>query len=606
MPPKATKRWVPVKQAEGASRGQGGGNPAIDRLRLLGYGPLCQRVVPPKATKQWVPVNRAGGASRGRGGGDPDPDADHLSALPDALLHRILSYLKAWEVVRTCVLARRWRHLWASVPCIDLRVGQDDCGETPEDFPGFVHQLACRRDASAKLDTLRLRSSNVDGAYEEEDSKSWVRAAIKQGVRVIHLVGHRDGLATLEHKAFVSSHLKVLKLSYAMLDDKTLRKLSSHCPSLEELHLKDCLIAGHEISSASLKILTMFKCQISVNLSVDAPNLVLLRCILPISQAPSFKNTASLVTGTIFLDDRSFDDDFEDFSKDELDETTDDDDDWNDSNKKHKTRYGFGAPFEELLSHKDRYGYGSDIDSDDNTYEYGEIANDCDEFGLSGDGQDSSNYGNRNVGRNSGFSDNKILGGHNVLQILSNATSLELIADAGEVILNRELKRCPTFSNLKTLSLGEWCMDADFDALVFLLQHSPILETLFLELKLSFNTTKPLESGVKPKGRSFSCKHLQMVKIKCSKDDVRVHKVAHLFRANGVPVEKIFVHRTGSTHLRSKMMSRELARQELEFWEDDEFWDLHGDRMVRELARQELGFSGDDEFWGDDSEDDEF
>lgn len=37
-----------------------------------------------------------------------------------------------------------------------------------------------------------------------------------------------------------------------------------------------------------------------------------------------------------------------------------------------------------------------------------------------------------------------------------------------------------------------------------------------------------------------------MVKIKCSKDDARIHKVAHLFKANGVPVEKIFVRRTGS------------------------------------------------------------
>jgi len=142
-----------------------------------------------------------------------------------------------------------------------------------------------------------------------------------------------------------------------------------------------------------------------------------------------------------------------------------------------------------------------------------------------------------------------------------------------KVILTRELKRCPSFSNLKTLSLGEWCIDAEFDALVFLLQHSPNLEKLFLELKLvwvfaylvchilnfeylgtclitlmvlckkNLNTRKPLVSGVKPKGRSFACKHLRKVKLKCSKDDVIVHKLAHLFRANGVPDENIFVRR---------------------------------------------------------------
>lgn len=64
--------------------------------------------------------------------------------------------------------------------------------------------------------------------------------------------------------------------------------------------------------------------------------------------------------------------------------------------------------------------------------------------------------------------------------------------------------------------------------------------------KKNFNTRKPLESGVKPKGKSSACKHLQMVNIKCSKDDTRVHKLAHLFRANGIPDERIFVRRTGS------------------------------------------------------------
>lgn len=51
-----------------------------------------------------------------------------------------------------------------------------------------------------------------------------------------------------------------------------------------------------------------------------------------------------------------------------------------------------------------------------------------------------------------------------------------------KAILNRELKTCPVFRNLKTLSLGEWCMAADFDSLISFLRHSPNLERLFLEL----------------------------------------------------------------------------------------------------------------------------
>jgi hypothetical protein len=304
-----------------------------------------------------------------------------------------------------------------------------------------VRHLFRRREASAKLDTLHLRSSDVDGAHDKDDARLWIRTAIKQGAQVIHLVGHRkedwlcgSRLAVLEHASFVSCHLKILKLSYALIDN-ILRQLSSHCPSLEELDLKDCLITGHEISSAPLKILTLFKCQINVNLSIAAPNLVLLRCISPITQAPSFKSMGLLVTGTIILDDFAFSDDFEDFSKDEFDESTDGDDDCNGNNWKCKTRYGFGVPLEGYgLGYKNDYGYGSDIESDDNSFEYSEIAIDSDEYGINGDDCDSSMDGNHQiVGENSGCNDNKIKGGHNVLQSLSNASSLELLADAGEV-----------------------------------------------------------------------------------------------------------------------------------------------------------------------------
>jgi hypothetical protein len=51
------------------------------------------------------------------------------------------------------------------------------------------------------------------------------------------------------------------------------------------------------------------------------------------------------------------------------------------------------------------------------------------------------------------------------------------------VVLSRELKKCPTFSDPKTMSLGECCIAADSDALIFLMQHSPDIQRLF-QLKL--------------------------------------------------------------------------------------------------------------------------
>lgn len=368
------------------------------------------------------------------------PEHDRLSAL----LHRIMSSLKAWDVVRTCVLARRWRHLWASAPCVDLRLrsGEDDA---PEELARFARRLFRRRDAGAAVDTPRLRSSDEDGAFDEGDARSWIRAAIKRKARVIHLFGHRTGLALLEHAAFVSKHLKILKLSYAQVDDNMFKQLFLRCLSLEEMDLKDCLLSGSEISSSSLKTLAMVNCNMFWGLTVSAPNLVQLLCITPIGQAPSFKNMDSLVSGTIVLDDYSFSSDFEDFSKDELDETTDDDefdsdddDSYADRKRKRKTGHGFG--FSEKRHKSGGYSYndhkdcGSDIDSDDNTVQYSEIANQCAESGYACSAYSSKKGGSHQIyGGKSGSSDSKILSGHNLLHSLANATNLELLADGEEV-----------------------------------------------------------------------------------------------------------------------------------------------------------------------------
>ncbi|KAF6999559.1 hypothetical protein CFC21_015567 [Triticum aestivum] len=559
-------------------------------------------------SRRWGPYRRAGQTSAS-GAGASAVTVDRLSALPDALLHHIMPFLKAWEVVPTCVLAWRWRHLWASAPCIDLRVRHSSFRDAnpPEEFRDFVDSLFLHHDVSASVDTLRLRSSDDYVGFDEKDANSWIRIAIGRKARVIHLVGHRKGVTSLDRVPFVSCHLKILKLSYAMLDDRILGQLSSSCKSLEELDLKDCLVTGPGIVSTSLKTLIMLKCTFNWEFLITAPNLVLLRLITPSVRVPSFTNFGSLVTSTIILDDSLLCDDFGYISdEDNFDETTDDDNHNDDKSENYKIhddcslsdddfgyisddnfgyigddnfgcisddgnfdKFGFGYGFPKgrygHSRYKDNYDYGSDIDSDDNTYEYSEIANDA-KYGYKG-AKLSSEDGK--YGGNSGGNYSKILGGHNMLESLSTATSLELLTDAGEVALSRELKRCPTFSNLKTLSLGEWCMAADFDALIFLLQHSPNIKRLFLQLKLNFGMRKALETGIKLERRSFTCKDLRMVKIKCSKDDGRVHTLAHMFSANGIPLQYIYVRRSGNAHLRGQKFMRELAKQELDECGDD-------------------------------------
>jgi hypothetical protein len=141
-------------------------------------------------------------------------------------------------------------------------------------------------------------------------------------------------------------------------------------------------------------------------------------------------------------------DDFGNNSCDDVEENTDGEDGY-DKSKNYKVGYEHSFP-KKAYRHggsKDNYGYGSDIDSDDNTYEYSEIANDA-KYGYKGIGQ-IPRKGN-NYGENGGGSDSKILGGCHILESLSTATSLEFLSDAGEVKLS------PYFAHLSLpLSLSQ-------------------------------------------------------------------------------------------------------------------------------------------------------
>ena len=122
----------------------------------------------------------------------PDAGGDRISALPDDGLHHVLSFLPAEDVMRTCLLARRWRHLWKSA--IGLRIGfwhGDRRPPSVDSLQHFVNHLLLLRKRDSCLHTceLRLWPRDTSGWLVEEriSLNLWIRHVVEREVRMLRL-----------------------------------------------------------------------------------------------------------------------------------------------------------------------------------------------------------------------------------------------------------------------------------------------------------------------------------------------------------------------------------------------------------------------------------
>ncbi|CAM0146254.1 unnamed protein product [Urochloa decumbens] len=112
-----------------------------------------------------------------------------------------------------------------------------------------------------------------------------------------------------------------------------------------------------------------------------------------------------------------------------------------------------------------------------------------------------------------------------LLHGISQVKTFTLVAGAETFIFRRDLKWCPTFSQLETLELTEH----DVHALSCILEHSPILESLnlyFLEFDKGFKAKVKMSGRFNPTELpSTISPHLKRVKVRCGTVDKRVLKV---------------------------------------------------------------------------------
>lgn len=212
------------------------------------------------------------------GGGD-----DRLSALPDATLTHILSYLPSDQAVRTSTLSSRWLHVFTAVPVVDLAAPP----RRPCRVDDTVNSVLLGRDGAAPI-----RSFRVVGFRSIPSATliyQWIAAALFGGAETIEFdlptpdadicptpwnggdsrasdflrrnlctmprnLFSSNGAATLRHlrlgncKLDLPEHehslslgsLETLSLRRINAPEHTLQRLISGCPRLAELTLDEC------------------------------------------------------------------------------------------------------------------------------------------------------------------------------------------------------------------------------------------------------------------------------------------------------------------------------------------------------------------------------
>ncbi|KAK4268299.1 hypothetical protein QN277_024979 [Acacia crassicarpa] len=171
---------------------------------------------------------------------------DRINDLPDSLLLHILSFLPAKEAVGTCLLSKRWRPLWPSLPTLDLK--RKDF-QRLKFFHQFVDKMLKFVDLkSVKKCVLWLSYYETHEYFRPQKISRWINAMMN--TQVEHLELHlmpRKGDYELPSSVFTANNIKVLKLSgatgaimWSSISNVTVGTLSHvNLPSLEVLHLKD-------------------------------------------------------------------------------------------------------------------------------------------------------------------------------------------------------------------------------------------------------------------------------------------------------------------------------------------------------------------------------
>ncbi|KAE9610171.1 hypothetical protein Lal_00006039 [Lupinus albus] len=158
---------------------------------------------------------------------------DRLSGLHDFVLLHIMGFLRTKRVVQTCVLSKRWEHLWKKLTSFKL---DSSNFLNVEQFRDFLLSFLSKRDGSMSLENVAFRHPGYIG---DEILNSFIEYVVSHGIQQLTLDTKFEKLPSC---IFSCKSLTFLKISSPSTTfKKAVLPESLGFPSLKILHLA-CVI----------------------------------------------------------------------------------------------------------------------------------------------------------------------------------------------------------------------------------------------------------------------------------------------------------------------------------------------------------------------------
>ncbi|KAK6228733.1 hypothetical protein SCA6_001073 [Theobroma cacao] len=177
---------------------------------------------------------------------------DRISKLPDGLLLKIMSFLNTKQAVQTCVLSKRWKPLWQSLPNLDFdfdtfpfqqEIDDEDQEEVEMkmcSFSNFIRQVLFRR-CPTDLVKVCVQSHIYDPHCFLVDGL--LCYAVKHNVQQLTFHSCSDCQYLFPESFWTCQSLTSLELKGSDWIPMKLPTLLA-CPALKSLHLSHFSTAG--------------------------------------------------------------------------------------------------------------------------------------------------------------------------------------------------------------------------------------------------------------------------------------------------------------------------------------------------------------------------